>query len=245
IDEIGFATHLITAGPDVEHGISPDLIPEYLDEIEGAQASTRVKLRAGLEVDYFPAEEGRLASLLDEHPLDFVLGSLHYVQGYDIGSKGGSVAFFSGRNLEEALNVYFGEWRRAVESGLFDVMAHADYFRKYLPLSRPDPPAFEEYGSAVFEAIDSLRSYGVGFEVNSSGHRHGIGDCYPVLGFIGAAREAGVEAVTIGSDSHTVQGLGERLEEAVSRLEAAGYSHICVYEGRGNRRLSLDEIRRR
>ena len=244
IDEIGFATHLITAGPDIEHGISPNLIPEYFEEIEEAQASTSVKLRVGLEVDYFPGEERGLASLLDEHPFDFILGSLHYVRGYDIGSRRGSVAFFAGRRVEEALDVYFDEWRRAVESGLFDVMAHPDYFRKYLPFTRPDPPAFEEYGSAVLEAIDSLRGYGVGVEVNSSGYRHGIGDCYPALGFLRAVREAGVEVMTIGSDSHSVEGLGVRLEEAVNRLEAAGYSHLCVYEGRRNRRLSLAEVRK-
>jgi len=98
---------------------------------------------------------------------------------------------------------------------------------------------------AVFEAIDSLRSHGVGFEVNSSGYRHGLGDCYPNLGFMRAVREAGVETVTIGSDTHTIEGLGFRLDEAVKRLESAGYSHVCVYEGRRNRKLSLDEVRRK
>ena len=33
-DEICFTTHLILAGPDVQHGISPDKIPSYLRDIE-------------------------------------------------------------------------------------------------------------------------------------------------------------------------------------------------------------------
>jgi len=244
MEEIGFATHFIIAGPDTDHGIPPALIPEYVREIEEAQETTRVRLRIGLEVDYFPGEERRLASVLDEHPLDFVLGSLHYIRGYDIGSRRGSVAFFSRRPLREALDVYYRGWREAVESGLFDVMAHPDYFRKYLPLTRPDPVAFEDYGPAAIDAIDSLRSYGVGVEVNASGYRHGIGDCYPSLDFLRAAREAGVEAVTLGSDSHSHDGLGAWLGEAVRRLEEAGYTHVSVYEGRRNRRLSLAEVRR-
>ena len=242
IDEIGFATHFIIAGPDTDHGISPDLIPGYLDEIEAAQSSTDVKLRVGLEVDYFPDEERRLASVLDEYPFDFVMGSLHYIRGYDIGSRSGSVAFFSGRRIDEALDLYYEGWKEAVECGLFDFMAHPDYFRKYLHLTRHPLPSFEEYGSTVFEAIDSLRSYGVGIEVNTSGYRHGIGDCYPVPGFLRAVRDAGVEAVIIGSDTHTIEGLGLRLEEAVKRLEAAGYSHVCVYEERRNRRLALADM---
>jgi len=35
-----------------------------------------------------------------------------------------------------------------------------------------------------------------------------------------------------------------RLEEAVRRLEAAGYSHLCVYEGGRNRKVSLAEVNR-
>ena len=244
MEEIGFATHFIIAGPDTDHGIPPELIPEYVREIEEAQETTRVRLRIGLEVDYFPGEERRLASVLDEHPLDFVLGSLHYIRGYDIGSRRGSVAFFSHRPIREALDIYYRGWREAVESGLFDVMAHPDYFRKYLPLTRPEPVAFEDYGPAAIDAIDSLRSYGVGVEVNASGYRHGIGDCYPSLDFLRAAREAGVEAVTLGSDSHSHDGLGAWLGEAVRRLEEAGYTHVSVYEGRRNRRLSLAEVRR-
>ena len=244
IDEMCFTTHFIIAGPDTSNSISPTLLPEYFEEIEDAQASTAVKLRVGLEVDYFPEEERRLASVLDEYPFDFILGSLHYFRGYDIGSRRGSVAFFTSRPIGEAIDTYYGGWGEAVESGLFDVMAHPDYFRKYLRLTRPEPVAFEEYGPAVLDAIDSLRGYGVGIEVNASGYRHRIGDCYPVIGFLKAAREAGIKAVTIGSDSHTVGGLGAHLEEAIVRLEEAGYDHLCVYRGRKNRKLSLDEVRK-
>ena len=84
IDEIAFTTHLITTGPDIEYSVAPGLIPEYLDEIQEAQESTSVKLRTGFEVDYFPREERRLERMLDEHHLDYVLGSLHYIHGIDI-----------------------------------------------------------------------------------------------------------------------------------------------------------------
>jgi len=244
IDEICFASHLIISGTDIDLSIPTDLIPEYFEEIEAANAATPVKLRVGLEVDYFPEDERRLASILDDHSFDLVLGSLHYIRGYDIGSRMGTADFFAGRPIHEALDVYYDGWREAVESGLFDVMAHPDYFRRFLHLTRRHPPSFEEYGSTVFEAIDSLKSYGVGVEVNSSGYRHGIGDCYPIINFLRAVREAGIWEVTLGSDAHTIEGLGMRLEEAVRRLEAAGYSHLCVYEGRRNRKVSLAEVNR-
>jgi histidinol phosphatase-like PHP family hydrolase len=68
-----------------------------------------------------------------------------------------------------------------------------------------------------------MRSYGVGFEVNSSGYRHGVGDCYPNLGFVRAAREADVETVIVGSDSHRVEALGGWLNHALETLRRAGF----------------------
>lgn len=242
VDEICFTTHLIISGPATSNSIKVEEIPEYFEEIERAQSSTNVKLRVGLEVDYFPEEERRLESLLDEYPFDFILGSLHYIRGYDIGDREGSMAFFGRRSLGEALDLYYNEWRLAVESGLFDVMAHPDYFRKYLHHIHPKPLTLEDHGPRLFEAVESLGSYGVGVEVNSSGYRHGIGDCYPSLELLRVMRDEGIDTVTIGSDSHRVEDLASRLGEAVVMLRSASYDHICVYEGRKNHILSLDEV---
>jgi histidinol-phosphatase (PHP family) len=243
IDEVAFTTHLIISGPDVEHGLSPHTISEYLDEIATAQETTSVKLRAGLEVDYFPEKERYTERILEEHPLDYVLGSLHYIRGIDIGSRRQSPRFFSGRPIQESLDIYYEDWRKGVESGLFDVMAHPDYFRKYLPLTHPQPITWEEYGTTVYDAIDSLKSYGVGVEVNASGWRHGIKDVYPIRGFMEAVREAGIDKVAVGSDCHRVHDLGVNTVKAVRRLEEVGYSHLCVFEGRRNRKISLADLR--
>jgi histidinol-phosphatase (PHP family) len=242
IDEICFTTHLILTGPDVQHGISPEKIPEYLQEIQTAQESTTVKLRMGLEIDWFPEVERQIEAIVDEHHLDYSLGSMHYVRGIDIGSRRQSPVFFLGRRLEESLDVYFEEFAKAVESGLFDVIAHPDYFRKYLGLTHGMPIFWEEYGTRVYEAVDSLKSCDVGIGVNSSGWRHGIRDVYPILGFLEAAREAGVEKVVVGSDCHTIDGLGFNTVKAVERLREAGYDYLCVFEGRRNRKISLSEV---
>jgi histidinol-phosphatase (PHP family) len=243
IDEIAFTTHLILWGRDQDYGVQPHTISNYLNGIEEAQESTDVSLRTGLEIDYFPQEERRIEEILEDHPLDFALGSLHFVEGYDIGARRYAPIYFAGKRLEDALDTYFSSWRQAVESGLFDVMAHPDYFRRHLGLTHQMPIVWEQYGSTVYDAIDSLRSSGVGFSVNASGMRHGIGDVYPISGFIEAAREAGVETVTVGSDSHKVEDLGVNTLRCVERLEDAGYTKMCTFEKRRNRRVSLSDVR--
>lgn len=242
IDEICFTTHLILTGPDVKHGITPEKIPSYLHDIEIAQENTDVTLRAGLEIDWFPEVEREIEGILDEYTLDYALGSLHYVRGIDIGSRRQSPSFFLGKELVDALDIYFEEWGRAAESGLFDVLAHPDYFRKYLNLTHEMPVSFQEYGSKVHDALDSLGSHGVGIGVNTSGFRHGIGDLYPIKGFMQAAREAGIETVVVGSDCHNVRDLGRNTLGAARRLQREGYDYICVFEERKSRRVSLSEV---
>lgn len=242
VDEICLTTHLILSGPDMQHGISPERIPGYLEEIQRTQSETDVKIYSGLEVDWFPEVEERIGGIVDEYSLDYVLGSLHYVKGIDIGSKRHSPAFFLGKKIEEAIDVYFEEWKRAVESCLFDVMAHPDYFRKFLSLTHETPVPWESYGSMVYSAIDSLKSYNVGIEVNSSGWRHGIGNVYPILEFLKAAKEVGVDKIVVGSDCHRIKDLGVNTIKSVERLRGAGYDHLCIFENRRDRRISLSKV---
>jgi len=123
-DEICFTTHLILAGPDIQHGISPEKIPSYLRDIEAAQENTDVALRVGLEVDWFPEVEREIEAILDEYPLDYALGSLHYVRGVDIGSRRRSPAFFLGKTLVDALDIYFEEYGSTVHDALDILSSH-------------------------------------------------------------------------------------------------------------------------
>jgi histidinol-phosphatase (PHP family) len=244
IDELCFTTHLILAGSDMKHGISPEKIPSYLRDIEAAQENTDVTLRVGLEIDWFPEVAREIEAILAEYPLDYALGSLHYVRGIDIGSRRQSPSFFLGKELVDALDIYFEEWGKAAESGLFDVLSHPDYFRKYLSLTHEMPVSFEEYGSKALDAFDILKNHGVGIGVNTSGYRHGIGDLYPIKGFLQAAREVGIDTTVVGSDCHTVGDLGRNTMRAAQRLKKEGYTHISVFEGRKSRRISLSEVMR-
>ena len=92
------------------------------------------------------------------------------------------------------------------------------------------PIKWENYGTTVYDAIDSLKRYDVGIGINSSGWRHGIRDVYPILGFLRAAWEAEVDKVVVGSDCHRVEDLGVNTVKAARRLKQAGYNHFCVFD---------------
>lgn len=231
IEEIAFTTHFIITGPYTNYGPQPSQIPEYIDNIHRLDETTDVRLKVGLEVDYFSEKERELKALIDEYNFDFILGGVHYIRNYDIAGRSDTPLFFSGRSVLEATSEYFSVWKDAIESGIFDVMSHPDYWKRFLYLVRPEPAAFSEYGR-VNEAIDSLLSYNVGIEVNSSGRRHKQGAQYPAREFLEAVHSAGLKKVTIGSDSHLPEQLGFWLPEAVELLKDVGFKYISSFTDR-------------
>ncbi len=230
IDEIAFTNHLLLSTPDIHVSIKLEEIPEYLDEISECQETTNLRILSGLEVDYIPRDERKIERILDEYNFDIILGSTHYVNDADIGSKRRSPAYFRGRTIAEAADEYYTEWKQAVETGLFDVMAHPDYWRKYMSQIHPKPPEWSDYGSIVLSALDSVVSYDVGLEVNTSGYRHGLSSSFPLQCFLNAAHDAGVKKVTIGSDSHIISQLGQHYEDAISQLKKAGFYRLSIYK---------------
>ena len=241
ITEIAFTNHLITEGLYTELSIKLSEIPEYIEEIRQAQAGTKVRLLAGLEVDYFPEEERHLETIISEHDFDFILGSTHFINGVYLGSKTKAEKFFINRSISKSADEYYTTWGKAVESGLFDVMAHPDYWRKYLHFYGKSA-TWQNYGSVVFEALEKAAKCGVGIEVNTAGIIAGTGHFYPIPEFLLAAHEAGIEIVTVGSDSHTAGALGFKAEEAAKRLYETGFTSMSTFKGRRNKKIPIDDI---
>ncbi|MDQ1280018.1 MAG: histidinol-phosphatase family [Thermoproteota archaeon] len=101
-----------------------------------------------MEVDYIPGEERHLLEILEDYPFDFVLGSIHYIGNNFIATKVGFENFLAGRGIIEGIEEYWHLWKKGIETGLFDVMAHPDYFRRSLYQMGVPDVSFKEYESS-------------------------------------------------------------------------------------------------
>ncbi|MBD3205723.1 histidinol-phosphatase HisJ family protein [Candidatus Bathyarchaeota archaeon] len=239
IKEIVFTTHLIIDGPDISTGIRSNEIEDYLNDIWKAREETDVELKAGFEVDYFYEKEPVIDKLVNEYDLDFVLGSVHTIDGKNIGVSETSYELFENKSVKSVIEDYFKQWGYAVESEIFDVMSHPDYFRKFLPVNAVE---WGDYGENVLKALDALKSYNVGFEINTSGFRHGIEDKFPVDDFIYNARDIGISTITLGSDSHYPGTLGYKLLDAAIFLKKEGFRTVSTFKSRRESRVPIDNI---
>lgn len=236
IREIAFTEHLILNNN--ESGLDIKNIPKIFEEAEEFRQTSSVKIKIGLEIDYFERYEKEIEKIIEEYPFDFNLVSVHFINGEIVNSH----SLMKRYDQIELYKKYFSLLEQAVESQLFKVIAHFDYIRRYSEPFYKNRIPIEEYKNLIERIIQLAADHKSGVEVNTSGLRHPINDTYPNIEILRMCKEIGVKIVTIGSDSHSVSDLGDGLEFGVERLKEVGYSEIATFEKGKPKLVRIEEI---
>jgi histidinol-phosphatase (PHP family) len=179
-------------------------------------------VKLGLEVDYVPGREDETRALLAPYPWDFLLGSVHFIDGLGVD---GEPRLRDELGVEDAWRRYFDTLAGAARSGLFDSLSHPDLVKV-----SGDRVADFDYGPIA----DAIAQTGIAVEVSTAGLRKPVGELYPHPDFLAACRERSVP-VTTGSDAHSPDIVGRDFDRARELLLAAGYETVTVFERRGAR----------
>jgi histidinol-phosphatase (PHP family) len=189
--------------------------------LEAKRRGLPVKL--GLEVDWVPEHAGALAEVLEPYPWDYLLGSVHWIDGLAVDQQPG---LWGSLGVAEVWARYAEELESAARSGHFDVLAHPDLVKIF--------------GNRVEwdwqPLIDSLD--GVALEVSTAGLHKPIGELYPDAGLLELARSAGT-SITLASDAHRAEHVGRDLDHAVALARDTGYETVTVFERRTPRQEPL------
>ena len=228
LDEIGFTEHVyyfkqtrtLWTVPFQSERCVYDL-DAYVEAI--VQARERgLPVKLGLEVDYVPGREDETRALLAPYPWDYLLGSVHYVDGFGVDAE---PRLLDEVGVDEAWRRYFDLLARAALSGLFDSLSH------------PDLVKFFGQRAAAFdyaEIADAVAQSGVAIEVSTAGLRKPVGEIYPARPFLEMCLEAG-RPVALSSDAHNPNDLAYRYDEALEYLEFLGVDRLSVFERRERR----------
>ncbi len=187
----------------------------------------RTDLRLGIEADFIPGAEDRIANLLQARDFDYVVGSVHFLRDHSLDMDDYDV-WGSGRSAEEIWRAYFLALGEAARSGLFDILAHPDLVKVW-GSDRPRP----EYDLRRYYelALDGIAESGVAIEVSTAGLRKRAQEIYPAAAFLQMCVEAGAP-VALSSDAHRPEDVGADYDRALELLEATGVSELCVFEHR-------------
>ncbi len=228
--EVGFADHipmywLPEGRRDSGLAMAGEEFPFYVQRVLALRETTPVlEIRLGVEADFIPGSEGDLKSILSAYPFDYVIGSVHYIDGWGYDNPD-LMHEYEKRNLDELYALYFEQLCAAARSGLFDIIAHPDLIKKFghrlakqpLDLYRKAALAFAEAGVCV--------------ELNTAGLRMPAAEIYPAREFLAQCRKKGVP-VTTGSDAHQPEQVGWGFKLALELLKDAGYSEVALFRER-------------
>jgi histidinol-phosphatase (PHP family) len=232
ISELGVSEHIyrFTQALDVwQHPLWREFAHDDIDEY-CRFVREETDLRLGVEADFIPGAEDRVANLLETRDFDYVVGSVHFLADHALDMDDYSV-WSTGRGAEEIWRRYFLALGEAARSGLFDILAHPDLVKVWGP-KRPLPEGdLRRYYEL---AIDGIAESGVAIEVSTAGLRKHAQEIYPAPALLQMCVEAGAP-IALSSDAHRPEDVGVDYDRALDLLEGAGVSELCIFERRERR----------
>jgi len=195
----------------------------YLREALGVRRRLETELagfdiRLGVEADFLPGTEDAYRRALARDELDYVLGSVHEVGGRHI-FKPRTFA-----DLEDVDAFHEGYWqalRAAVESGLFDVVAHLDAIKAMVPAPHRDMAA------EIEATLACIADAGIAVEINGSGLSK-AGELFPSPAIVAALVRRDVP-ITLGSDAHRSEQLARGFAESAALLRRLGRQRVVTF----------------
>ena len=199
-----------------------------------AECSARfpgLRIRLGAELEYRREWTDAFDRLTAEVPFDFVIGSVHIVDGMNISGGPERDRFFVDRSQEHAYQRYFDEVVEMILWGGFDVVGHFDLIKRFghRHYGRYQP---ERYGDVIRRALAEMAHRGIGIEINTSGVGQAPGSSYPDVKILAWAREARVPFLTLGTDSHSPRAFAAGLREGIEVASLAGWDKVATFEHR-------------
>lgn len=200
-------------------------LERYVEAVEQAKAAG-LPVRLSIEVDYLPGRAEAIRSVLKGFPWDYVLGSVHFVDGQAIDFS--PEVMWPDAEVEQVYHRYFELLAEAAGTGLFDVVGHLDLPKKFGHRPRTFPrEAFEAF-------LRAARRLGVVVELNTAGWRRPAAEMYPASQLLNEVVAAGLD-LQLGSDAHDPSQVGEAFDRAMAQARAAGAGRLVRWSARARR----------
>jgi len=243
LDGIGLSDHSpiyhLGDGDHVEPGraMAKSELPRYVAEMAALKERyrDRIDVKLGVESDHVDGWEEHYKQLWESYDLDYVIGSVHWLGDWNIFDP----RLPEGKDAWEVYEAYLLATQRAARSGAYDIIGHLDCIktRGHMP-TRAITPLLEETIRVIAES-------GVAIELNTSGWRKSVQECYPRREVLECCFHYGVP-VALGSDAHAPELVAAGFERACRLLWDVGYREIVTFTKRKRESIpiDLDRVRR-
>jgi histidinol-phosphatase (PHP family) len=228
LNELGISDHFVL-NPDGRQSprtLAPQLIGDYVNSVREAAASTPdLAVRLGLEADYTPETVDLLAKKLTPFRFDYLIGSVHYIDGISVDSIGER---WRGLSPEDRDRIWASYWRKlheAVQTNLFDIVGHFDLPKKF------NFPATAESVEEGLRLLDAIADSKMTLELNTSGWDRPVREAYPSVFYLKEAFLRGIPII-ITSDAHSAEDIVGHFDRAQALAIEVGYRELTCFNHR-------------
>ncbi|MBQ9941640.1 MAG: histidinol-phosphatase HisJ family protein [Christensenellaceae bacterium] len=192
------------------------------------QTPRPIAVRQGVELGALGDRAEEFTAIALAHDYDFIICSQHFVGTRDPYYP----SFYEGLTMHEA---YLG-YLEAIYETLkvfheYDVVGHIGYPSKYYRGDGPCKFQYSEFPDIIDAILKQAVSDGKGIEANTSSIPK-TADTIATLDMLRRFRQLGGEMVTVGSDSHAPENVGNFVPRGLEIIKEAGFKYVCTFEKR-------------
>lgn len=226
VKEFGFSDHAPLPA-HLRDGISmlPEEAEVYIRDVLAVKEKFRstIDVKLGFEVD-FPRFETFEHSYLSDPRIDFIIGSVHYMDdwGFDNPDQRNR---YNERPIDDIYIDFYALVESLVDSRFCDIIGHFDLIKKFGHRGSGD------MSPVIRRIAKKMSEYGIAAEINTSGLYKPVKEIYPSESIVSIFFQENVP-VTLGSDSHSPDDVCRGYDAAVSMLKNAGYRIVSGFTGR-------------
>lgn len=227
LKEMGFSDHApLVSHRDPKITMDFDQLPTYLEMIEKVQRqfTKEMTVKIALEADFIPGYEQKTKAIIEGHPYDYIIGSVHFIRtwGFDDPDQRDS---WNSKDVNQVYHDYYELLRQSAKSEMFQIIGHCDLVKKFGHRSTEN--MFDE----VKKTAKVFKDTGVAIEINTAGLRKPVKEIYPSLDCLKIYCEAGV-SLTFGSDAHAPGEVGKDFDKALELAKTAGFKEYLIFKQR-------------
>ena len=190
----------------------------------------QIRIGNGLEVGYIADTVEQTIKAIKEQAFDYVLLSTHCVDGLDCylpesKRERDKITFFT-RYLETLYESVSDE--RLLD--YYDCVGHIGYIAKCKHYEDNEMP-YDLFPEMFDKILRTIIGNGKGIEINTSGIKR-AGHVLPHPTIIQRYYDLGGRIITIGSDAHTPERVGEDVEESIRIIKECGFTEIVMFNHR-------------
>jgi histidinol-phosphatase (PHP family) len=229
LDGIAFTDHLDFDYPGEKFLLDFDEYMIQMGRLKSKYAG-RLNILRGIEVGIQPATVERSRTVVNSHDFDYVIGSIHVIDGIDpyLGT------YYSERSPKEAYGGYLEKILYMIDNfGEFDNVGHFYYITRYACYDDRSL-WYKDHADLFDEIFKKLIALGKGFEVNTASFRDKPERKtieYDKM-LLKRYKELGGEMVSLGSDAHTSNYLGHKFDYFSELIRSCGFNYTVHFEKR-------------